>query len=74
MEEFTYKVHEKLAILSNNGKGYTKEVRMIEYNNSGEPVIDIRTWKTDADGTEHMNKGVTIRLNEVQALIEALSR
>lgn len=67
MSKITHEVTRSLAVLSVSGT-YEKQVNLISWNGA-DPVIDIRTWDTE---TGHAYKGVTIREDEVPALIDAL--
>ena len=54
MVEIKYEVVEKIAVLSESSKGWTKELNLISWND-GEPKYDIRDWSPD--GTR-MGKGI----------------
>ena len=44
MAEFTFEIEEKLLVLSENDKGWTKELNRVSFN--GAPAkYDIRTWR-----------------------------
>ena len=46
MAEFTFEIEEKLLVLSENDKGWTKELNRVSFN--GAPAkYDIRTWSPD---------------------------
>ena len=59
---------EKIAVLSESSKGWTKELNLISWNDR-EPKYDIREWSPD--GTK-MGKGVTLSEEEVEVLKKAL--
>ncbi|MFR5260068.1 MAG: YdbC family protein, partial [Streptococcus salivarius] len=43
MSEFTFEIVEKLLVLSENEKGWTKELNRVSFN--GAPAkFDLRTW------------------------------
>ena len=69
MVEFKYEVVERVAVLSESSKGWTKELNPISWNGR-EPKYDIREWSPDG---EKMGKGVTLTDEEVVVLKEALS-
>ena len=49
MAEFSFEIEEKLLVLSENDKGWTKELNRVSFN--GAPAkYDIRTWSPDQDG------------------------
>ena len=69
MPEFTYKIIEEIAVLSENEKGWRKELNLIAWNGR-EPKYDIRDWGPDH---EKMGKGITLSLKDVLALKELFS-
>ena len=64
MAEFQYEIVEKIGVLSESPKGWTKELNRISWN-GGAPKYDIRDW---APNHEKMGKGVTLSDDEVKAL------
>ena len=66
--EFKYEIVEKIAILSESSKGWTKELNLISWNDR-EPKYDIREWSPDG---EKMGKGITLSDEEVAILKSAL--
>ena len=68
MPEFTYEIVESVAVLSENPKGWTKELNLISWNGK-EPKYDIRDWGPDH---EKMGKGVTLTAADAKALKELL--
>ncbi len=64
MAEFQYEIVEKIGVLSESPKGWTKELNRISWN-GGAPKYDIRDWAPDH---EKMGKGVTLSDDEVKAL------
>ena len=69
MTDFTYDVVETIAVLSESSKGWTKELKLISWNDR-EPKYDIREWSPD--GTK-MGKGITLSDEEVAILKKALN-
>ncbi|MET3558886.1 hypothetical protein ABID29_002014 [Streptococcus rupicaprae] len=67
MAEFTFEIVEKLLVLSENDKGWTKELNRVSFNGA-EPKYDIRAWSPDHT---KMGKGVTLSNEEFQVLLEA---
>ena len=54
MAEFSFEIEEKLLVLSENDKGWTKELNRVSFN--GAPAkYDIRTWSPDHT---KMGKGI----------------
>ncbi len=66
--EFKYEVVEKIAVLSESSKGWTKELNLISWNDR-EPKYDIREWSPDGS---KMGKGITLSAEEAKVLKEAL--
>lgn len=67
-EDFSYEILEELAVLSENQKGWRKELNLISWN--GRPAkFDIRDWAPDHT---KMGKGITLSNDEFKALQEKL--
>ena len=66
--EFKYEVVEKIAVLSESSKGWTKELNLISWNDR-EPKYDIREWSPDGS---KMGKGITLSAEEAKVHKEAL--
>ena len=66
--EFKYEVVERIAVLSESSKGWTKELNLISLNDR-DPKYDIREWSPDG---EKMGKGITLSDEEVAILKSAL--
>ena len=65
--EFSFEIEEKLLVLSENDKGWTKELNRVSFN--GAPAkYDIRTWSPDHT---KMGKGITLSNEEFQVLVDA---
>ena len=64
MAELKFEIKETLGILSENAKGWTKELNMVSWSEH-EPKYDIREWSPDHT---RMGKGVTLTEEEVNAL------
>ncbi|MCS4487839.1 YdbC family protein [Streptococcus sciuri] len=67
MAEFTFEIVEKLLVLSENNKGWTKELNRVSFNGA-EPKFDIRTWSPDHS---KMGKGITLTNEEFQVILDA---
>ena len=63
-KNITCEITRELAVLSENDRGYTKEVNMVSWNDR-EPKFDIREWSPDH---ARMGKGVTLTEEEVEKL------
>ena len=68
MADFTYEILEEIAVLSENAKGWRKELNKISWN-GGAPKYDIRDW---APQYEKMGKGVTLTEAECTKLKEII--
>ncbi len=68
MAEIVYEIVEKIAVLSESSKGWTKELNLISWNDR-DPKYDIREWSPDH---EKMGKGVTLSNEEAAILKKAL--
>ena len=68
MSEIKYEIIEKLGILTESTKGWTKELNLISWNGST-PKYDIRDWSPDH---EKMGKGITLTDEEAKKLKELL--
>lgn len=62
--DFRYDIVEKIGVLSENAKGWRKELNLISWNGAT-PKYDIREW---APEHEKMGKGVTLTKEELEAL------
>lgn len=64
MADIKYDIVEELGVLSENAKGWKKEVNLVSWN-GGEPKYDIRDW---APNHEKMGKGTTLTKEELLQL------
>ena len=68
--EITFEITEEIGVLSTSSKGWTKELNIVSWNN-GKPKFDLREWDSEH---EKMGKGVTMTVEEAQALRELLDK
>lgn len=68
--EIKYDIIDEIGVLSENAKGWRKELNLISWNGA-KPKYDIRDW---APNHEKMGKGVTLTEDEVQALTRLLQK
>ena len=68
MAEFKYEIVEEIGVLSENAKGWRKELNKISWNGA-DPKYDIRDWAPDH---EKMGKGISLNLSEIKALRKLL--
>ncbi len=64
MADFKYEIVEEIGVLSENAKGWRKELNKISWNGA-DPKYDIRDWAPDH---EKMGKGVTLSEEELSML------
>lgn len=69
MAEIKYEIKETIGLLSENNKGWTKELNLISWNER-EAKYDIRDW---APEHEKMGKGVTLSKEELIKLRDVLN-
>ena len=68
MSDIKYEIIEKIGVISENAKGWTKELNLISWSGAN-PKYDIRDW---APEHEKMGKGVTLTEEEAEKLKELL--
>lgn len=69
MAEFKYEIVKELGVISENAKGWRKELNLVSWNER-EPKYDIREWSPDH---ERMGKGVSLTEEEIVALAELIA-
>lgn len=67
--DFTYEIKERIAILSEHNKGWTKELNKVSWNDRP-AKYDLRDWHHE-DGK--MGKGTTLSDDEIRNLREVLN-
>lgn len=70
MADIKYDIVEEVGILSENAKGWRKEINLISWNGA-KPKYDLREW---APNHEKMGKGITMTKEEIDKLREILNR
>ena len=68
MTDIKFEIVEEIAVISENPKGWSKELNRVSWNNAA-PKYDIRDW---APNHEKMGKGVTMTQEELNSLRQAL--
>ena len=68
MPEIKYEIVEHLGVISENDKGWKKELNLVSWNER-EPKYDLRDWN---ETHEKMGKGVTFSKEEAENLIKIL--
>ncbi len=69
MAEITYKITKELGVLSENAKGWTKELNLVSWNDR-EAKFDLREWSPDH---QKMAKGITLSREEAAQLKRLLN-
>lgn len=69
MLDIKYEITKELGVLSENAKGWSKELNLVSWNDR-EPKYDIRDW---SEGHGKMGKGVTLTADELKALRNILN-
>ncbi len=64
MAELKFEITKTLGVLSENARGWTKELNMVSWNER-EPKYDLREWNPDHT---RMGKGITLTEEEVETL------
>ncbi|MCM1133414.1 MAG: YdbC family protein [Ruminococcus flavefaciens] len=64
MAELKFEITKEIGVLSENAKGWTKELNMVSWNDH-EPKYDIREWSPDHT---RMGKGVTLTADDLANL------
>lgn len=68
--ELKYEIIEEMGVLSENEKGWRKELNIVSWNER-DGKYDIRDWNPTH---ERMSKGVTFTKDEMKALFEILKQ
>ena len=69
MKEIKYEIVEELGVISENDKGWKKEINLVTWNDR-EPKYDIRDWSEDH---EKMGKGITLNKTDILKLRDILN-
>lgn len=64
MAELKFEITVRIGVLSENAKGWTKELNKVSWNER-EPKYDLREWNPDHS---RMGKGITLTDEEVETL------
>ena len=67
-EEFSYEILEEVAVLSENARGWRKELNLISWNGRP-PKFDLREWAPDH---EKLGKGITLTNEEFAELSKTI--
>lgn len=69
MAEIKYEITKELGVLSENAKGWTKEINLVSWNDR-EAKFDLREWSPDH---QKMAKGITLSREEAAELKRILN-
>lgn len=64
MADFKYEIVNEIGVLSENTKGWRKELNLVSWNGA-DPKYDLRDW---APNHEKMGKGITLTEEELREL------
>ena len=70
MAELKFEITKNIGVLSENAKGWTKELNLVSWNGRP-PKFDLRDW---APGHEKMGKGITLSNEEFDILRNTLKQ
>lgn len=66
MADITFEITKELGVISENAKGWTRELNMVSWNGH-DAKYDIRDWSPDHT---RMSKGVSLTEEEMKKLVE----
>ncbi|APQ77540.1 YdbC family protein [Clostridium botulinum] len=69
MADIKFEIKDKLGVISESSKGWTKELNSISWNGK-QAKYDLRDW---APEHEKMGKGITLSAEELKSLKEILN-
>lgn len=69
MADIKYDIIKEMGVLSENSKGWRKEINLISWNEAA-PKYDIRDWSPEH---EKMGKGITLTEEEIETLKNILN-
>ena len=69
MGNIKFEIIEQIGNLSESGKGWTKELNLISWNDNA-PKYDLRDW---SPGHEKMGKGITLSTEDLKKLRDILN-
>ena len=70
MADIKFEIKKEIGIISENAKGWRKELNLISWNDAA-PKYDVRDW---APEHEKMGKGVTLTKEEAEELLKLLGK
>ncbi len=70
MADIKYEIIEEIGVLSENARGWRKELNLVSWNGAA-AKYDLRDWAPDH---EKMGKGITLNKEEAAALARLLGQ
>ena len=70
MADIKYEIVEEIGVLSENARGWRKELNLVSWNGAA-AKYDLRDWAPDH---EKMGKGITLTKDEAAALVGLLAQ
>ena len=70
MADIKYEIIEEIGVLSENARGWRKELNLVSWNGAA-AKYDLRDWAPDH---EKMGKGITLNRDEAAALARLLGQ
>lgn len=70
MADIKYEIMEEIGVLSENARGWRKELNLVSWNGAA-AKYDLRDW---APEHEKMGKGITLNAEEAKALAKLLAQ
>ncbi len=70
MADIKYEIKDQIDVISENSKGWRKEVNLISWNGAT-PKYDLRDWSPNH---EKMGKGITLNDEELRELFSILKK
>lgn len=66
--DIVFEIVEHIGVIKAYPNGWTKELNMVSWNNTG-TKYDIRDWDMEH---ERMSRGITLKTDEMQAVVNLL--
>ncbi|MBQ7444570.1 MAG: hypothetical protein IJS71_01335 [Clostridia bacterium] len=70
MSDVKFEIVRRIAVISDKGSGWTREINLVRWNDGGLKV-DIRDWNS---GRQSMRKGLTFNRPEFLSIVKAFKK
>jgi len=70
MADLKFEIKESYGTLSENSRGWKKQVNLVSWNNK-DPKVEIRDWSED---NSNCGKGITFTLDEFKILKDTIAK